>query len=246
MRPEPLHFTQLKRMAQSPAHYKAALLHSMEPTPAMRLGTLVHCILLGGDFTVYEGERRGHKWKDFAAENEGKTIVTLSEVDRATACAEAVRAHPIAPDLLKGRHEVTVNWRQHGRECQGRVDVIGDGFITELKTASCTEPWRFTRGALRLSYHAQLAWYQDACAAIGEDPFTAYIVSVETAPPYAVTVFRMTPRALEDGRKLTRLWLETLLTCERCDEWPAYAQSIVDFDSDGEQTLIIDGEEIAA
>jgi hypothetical protein len=37
-----LHFSTLKHMARSPAHYREACVAPFEPTPVMRLGTLVH------------------------------------------------------------------------------------------------------------------------------------------------------------------------------------------------------------
>lgn len=59
-------------------------------------------------------------------------------------------------------------------------------------------------------------------------------------------MLRLTPRALEEGEKLNRSWIERLDGCELADEWPGYTQSILDLDvpDDASDALLIDGEEV--
>lgn len=225
-----LHFSSLKNIARSPAHYRAGLDRQFVETPAMRFGTLVHAMVLGGDYVVYDGERRGKAWSEFASQHDGTLIVTASEHDRAERCAQAVASHPIAYRYLVGDTERSWAATLYGRRCAGRIDVSGPGYTVDLKTTTTTEPGRFQRQCLSFAYHAQLAWYQDARRALGEEPGEAIIIGVETAAPYAVTVLRLTARALEEGRKLCALWTERLRVCEEADEWPAYTQTIVDMD----------------
>lgn len=59
-----VHYSRLKLMSLSPAHYAA---YEREQTPAMRIGTLVHALALGGEVIVYDGERRGAAWTAFSA-----------------------------------------------------------------------------------------------------------------------------------------------------------------------------------
>jgi len=240
-----LHFSDLKHMAQSPAHYRAGLETGFVATRSMNKGTLLHSIVLGGEYVVYPGERRGNAWKDFEAANEGKFIVTQKEYDVGHFAADAVLADRVAAPLLVGRHEHGWRTELYGRPCAGRIDVAGAGFTTDLKSTRDATPWRFQRDCLRMAYHAQLGWYGDARRAMGEDPGEHFIVGVELKPPYPVTVLRVVPRALEEGRKLVRLWLEQLRACEESDEWPSYTQSVVDLDIVEDDELIIGGEESA-
>jgi hypothetical protein len=240
-----LHFTTLKQMARSPAHLKAAVETGWQPTRAMNLGTLIHALVLGGDFVVYEGSRRGKAWEAFEAEHGGSFIVTRKEYDEAQRAADAVREHPLAAPLLEGRKEWAWSTKMYGRKCAGRIDVAGRHTV-DLKSTNDAEPGRFSRACLRMGYAAQLAWYQDARIALGEDPGEAFIIGVESKAPFAVTVLRVTPRALLEGRKMTRLWLERLAACEAADEWPGYVQSVVDLDITEDAGLIIDGEEVEA
>lgn len=244
-RAEPVHFTHLKQIARSPAHYLASVQQGFD-SPTFRFGRLVHYRVLGGTYAIYEGERRGNAWKDFVAANADREIFTRKEVDDAEPIAKAVREHPIAGPLLVGECELDVSWQYMGRACSSRLDVLNrkERRLVDLKTAQTTEPERFAYASRRYSYHAQGAWYSDAAAYIKAPVDEVFLVSVETDPPHAVTVFRFTPRLLQEGRKLCRLWMERLLQCEAVNEWPAYTQSVVDLDvPDEEFALKWEGDE---
>lgn len=244
---EPVHFTHLKQIERSPAHYRAAVAKGFD-SPSLRFGRLVHYRVLGGTYATYEGDRRGNAWKDFAGENADREIFTRKEVDAAEPIAKAVREDPLAGPLLVGEHELDVLWQNMGRSCSSRLDVLNRPLrrLVDLKTATTTEPERFKRASRNYGYHAQAAWYSDAAAFIKAPVDEAYLVTVETDPPYAVTCFRFTSRMLLVGHKMCRLWMERLLQCEAVNDWPAYAQSIVDIDvpeEDGfELTWDSDGE----
>lgn len=241
----PVRFSHLKHMARSPAHYLHAL-HDDRQTAAMRLGKLVHAVILGGQYVVYEGERRGNAWTAFEEQNAGQEIVTSKELATAQAMADAVARHPEAKFLLGGPHEQELSWKLAGRECQAHVDVVGGLHITELKTGQTSQPGRFEWHALRMQYHAQLAWYLDAMRMIGSPRSNAYILIVEAYAPHVVTAFQVTERALEEGRKLYRVWFEQLRSCEQTDCWPGYCEAILPLDvrDDDSVGLTIDGEEL--
>lgn len=245
----PVRWSNLKQMARSPAHYLHAIQQPFEPTPAMRFGTLVHRMLLGGgDVVVYEGDRRGNAWKEFQAENDGMFIVTAKERDRGMRCADALNSHHEASMLLVGNLELELKWTNGGRHCKGTIDAAGFSWVSELKTSQCSEPEWFRRHALGMAYHAQLAWYADALTTIGRKIDVAHIAVVESSAPYVVTVLTLTPRALEEGRKLNRIWWERLMVCEASNAWPGYAQHAVPLDvaEQGVTLRLPDGEEIAA
>lgn len=245
----PVHFSQLKAIALSPLHYKAALEHPKEQTPAMRLGSLIHAMVLGGEYKVWDGNRRGKDWEAFkATEGPQALIVTMAEVDKASAISDALIRHPVARQFLRGKHEVPVEWTENGRACASRgIDILGDDYVADLKSSTSVQPFRFMRACLRLAYHAQLAGYIEAMRQQGRLIRSAYIIGVETVYPHDVTVLRLTDRALDMGARMRRLWIERLLACEAANEWPGYAQSVVELDvNDDDETLVIDGEEVAA
>lgn len=254
---DPVHFSNLKRIATSPAHYLASI-GPHEDSDAFALGRLTHALVLGGQFAVYEGVRRGKEWDAFkaaqyAAGLTDENLYTSTQYAQARAMADAVMNDPIAPMYLRGEKEVPMEWTAPtGRRCATRgIDVLNKErkFLTELKTATCTAPGKFGWEAKRFGYHAQGAFYQQACRLAGIEINDVYIISVEKKKPYAVTVFHLTPRLLLEGDRLCRLWLETLRTCEEANVFPPYAQYVVELDVDEDSegvTLQIDGEEVAA
>lgn len=227
-----IHFSNLKQFALSPAHYKASF--ATESTRSMQRGSLVHAVLLEKfDGVVWEGKRTTNAWKDFESANRDRWIVTSTEMREALTIADAVRADPVASPLLEGLREFDWIWEINGRTCKGTMDVNGGTFINEIKTTRCAHPEWFQREALRRKYHAQVAWYKDGLT-IGSpsraDKIESVITAVESAPPYAVTVLRLTDKLLDSGRALYRSWWEELRVCEASNEWPAYTQSVVEFD----------------
>lgn len=241
---EPVHFTNLKQIALSPAHYLSAV-QVGHHKKCFGAGRLLHFLVLGGNYVVYEGKRQGKAWKEFADAHQGADIFTRAEVDREIAVANAVKNHPIAGPLLVGEHEREVEWEWMGRSCSSRLDVLGPRRVVDLKRAATAEPERFARAAVRYGYHAQGAFYEAAAKHIGHEVDEVILIAVEPAPPYAVTVFRLTRSALLVGQKICRLWMERLLACEAANEWPEYVQSIVDLDVNEGPDLIF-GDELDA
>lgn len=236
----PLHFSALKRMALSPAHLRAAEAEQLETTRAMRIGTIVHRIVCGPHkarrLVRWEGERRGVDWKRFEADQPPKTeIVTAPEWAEAAPIADAVMSHHMASTLLANtRREVDLRWSHHGVDCEtDGVDFVGTDYFGDLKTTTCTEPVAFSRHSFKLLYHAQLAWLRSALLAqdetLAKAAENAFLLGVETSPPYAVTILRMTPESLHLGDQSVTLWLDRYRQCAASNHWPAYTQCIEEF-----------------
>lgn len=231
-----LRFHHLKAMGQSPAHCLASFADDKRKTPQISIGSGTHGLLLGKPVIEYPGKvRRGKEWEAFRSLHPFATILSRSEMAVSRRVVEAIKAHPIASSLLfaKGvEHEKSIAWTQQGRERQSTPDALcGTDYLVELKTTRCAEPGRFARDAMYRGYHAQVA---DQCAAVeareGKRPAAAYIIAVESGSPHAVTVLKLTDRALEQGAKLCRLWFERFIACELANSWPAYCEAVTDFD----------------
>lgn len=232
--PDALHWSQLKLIGRSPAHYKHALSRPFVATAAMRLGTAVHHLLLDGPHkpVIFDGaSRRTKEWAAFSsAQPVGATILLASEMDEARAIADAVLADPVAAPRLEGARELDLAWTAAGRQCAGRLDILGTDLF-DLKTTADASPERFPWQVRRMDYAAQLAWYYDGAIAAGlPEPRLCGLIAVETSPPYPVVVYELTAEMLDMGRRRSRALLERLLVCEASDEWPGYAQAPIALD----------------
>jgi hypothetical protein len=250
----PVRQSNLKRMARSPLHYLDGLTTDHETRP-MRVGFAVDARVFGAtSVVVYDGERRGNAWKTFQAENDGRRIITRPEDADAEPIAAAIKKGTspqavMARKLLAGQHQVEIDWKYLGRDCQSHLDVLADRHIADLKVTNDVDPGRFVRHAQRMGWVAQGAFYRMAARARGHVVDDVYIVAVENKRPYDVLNVRITPEALAEADKQIRGWMERLLGCEATGEWPGQSQDVVDllpFQGDEEVSLLIDGEEIAA
>ncbi len=242
----PVRFSSLKQIGRSPAHYLHALENERESKRGQLIGTATHSLVLGGpEVIAYHKTRSGNAWTEFQKEHASKLILSTSEWLAATGCAEAIARHDDARLVLRGAHEVEIpTWRDLGRECGGRPDVTAPDYVTELKTTGrSSDPEWFAREAIRMAYHAQIAWYLHGLREAGGRQGRGYVVAVEQQAPHAVTVLELTPRALLAGEKLCRIWLELLLGCEDSDAWPTYVQSVVPLDVPEADPELVYGDE---
>jgi hypothetical protein len=242
----PVRFSRLKKMDDSPAHYLAGFGPETDP---MAKGTALHAYMLGGAdrVVVYrDGPRNGKKWKAFEAEHEGMHIIIPSQEAIVDGMRRSLEAHPRAMELLDdGVQETRITWDIHGRPCAGTPDVVRPKNrrkrLVELKTSVTTDPRRFKWHALKQGWFSQVAWYADGLERsldYEHGPVDeVYIVAVESRAPYAVTVFRVRESMLKRGREAYQMWFETLLACERANEFPAYAVGDVDVEDEDDSGL---------
>ena len=246
----PLHWSQLKHMARSPAHYRYFADNPPRATAPMLLGTDVHALVLGGPAPlVFDGKRRqGKAWDAFDEANPDAEIVTLPEHELAQRIAMAVMRDDAAMRALDGRHEYVLEWTIAGRRCAGRADVLSATMLADLKTGADVNPERFYWQAQKMHYFGQLGWYRDGIEAAGLPvPNVAALVCVETKPPHPVVVFELTANALDMGRKFARGLFERLRVCEESNAWPGYALGPVALDVPESEGVVLDfGEEDAA
>jgi hypothetical protein len=246
----PVHFSRLKKMRLSPAHY---LDHEEPATPSKGKGSAVHSVMLGGKrVVVYEDGKRDErveKWRDFKAANDGALILIPSESANVVGMRKSLEAHPVAMRLLDGIRETLIEWEFAGRKCAGTPDVVHlDGLPAmrfgefsfpgcagkvgvELKTSKTAAPWSFPWECKRYGYHEQCSWYgqgiESTLAYPAGEVGGYFIVTVENTKPWPVTIFQVEDRDLRAARMQWRSWLDTLLECERSGKFPAYTTGVV-------------------
>lgn len=248
---KPLHFSKLKWMSKSAAHYRYALDHPMKQTKAMLLGGALDALVFKTKevVTFDGGSRRTKAWTTFEEQSDPESVLLLpperAQVDGMLA---ALQSNSAAMELLSGETQRTLKWRINDRECEGTPDVFDTGKVVELKSTINANPNKFQWDARNRGYHAQLAWYWNALNTLKltANDAKCWIVAVESTPPHSVTIFKLTEGAMLEGAKMWCSWLERLRVCEHTDLWPGYTDAVVPFevlDTDS-LTLKIEGEDV--
>ena len=220
----------LKAVMQSPYHYWSRYLNPkrpiMEPTAAMRLGSLAHCAVLEPDELhnryAIAPDRRSNAGKALAADMaaRGLEAVTESEMALAANMAIAVQGHPYAGALLADGKAEQSFWADDtatGLRVKARPDWYFGGTIVDLKTCQDASPGGFARACASFAYHIQAAHYLNVTFA---ERFV--FIAVEKTYPYAVGVYELDAAAMAAGKEQCRIGLQTISNCHAINEWPGY------------------------
>lgn len=239
-----LHFSQIKEIRVSPAHFRHCLTASREDTPAMRIGRAVHRLALEGvEPNHFEGIRRGADWELHVARASAlgvakEDILSQSERVLVDGMATSIQNHQDARDVLAGATEAEKGWEAMicGIPCAGKIDLLGPVSLDELKTTACAAPKKFLRDAEKMWYDAQLAWYQMAMGVeyIGPDTqwLKSRIIAVENKAPYVVQVFELDNLRLDQGAEKCIEAIRLYKACIEGMAWPAYSSGVVRWDGE--------------
>lgn len=241
----PVRFTRLKALAQSGAHYLLAAQDEELDSIAIRMGAAFHASLFENRKVVpYRGRRAGKAWERFEQRHKDENSVILNEREYAIAMGMigSMRRHDRAMQLLFDgtTRERTILWNRLDRKepCRATPDAYAPDRSVELKSTRCSEPKWFAREAVRRFYHAQLSWYDDGLEVeLGKRPADSFIVAVENAKPYIVTVFRLPAETREAAVKLCRTWWERLLAAEHHNYYGGYVECDVELELPGDELV---------
>ena len=219
-----------KEFYKSPAHYLRYKAGKKEPTPAMEWGTAVHKIILEpatfdnhyhvidegdilGKLTANSNPRATKVYKDWLKEQQelagDKKILNRGEYITLERVRDCVLQSPQCKGIFEGTEkEVPLEGEIWGVKFRGFADIIGDGWVADLKTTQSAHPKEFQRDSYNLMYHLQAAVY---CQLTGTDSFKWVAVEANSMP--IVQVYQIDYEYLVMGRKL----LSEI--CERFKQW---------------------------
>lgn len=233
--------SQLDQFAKSPAHYLSSLTTPRKETPAMRIGSIFHGMVLEPErvkiAVAPQCDKRAKDgkatWEAFCLENHGAEIVTADEGEMLKGMVESIRNHPAASALLSGKGiaEGSCWWydEQSGELCRCRPDYYRRdlGIIVDLKTTEDASPEGFARSIWKYAYHRQAAMYLDGVEAATGDIIKGFVfVCVEKASPFAVATYRLDMQGEEAGRISYKDLLLNLAECRVKKHFPAYSISV--------------------
>lgn len=202
----PLSYSSLKEFSKSPAHYLEYLRREFKPTPAMALGSLVHCLLLqpnelGKQFFIMPNIDR--RTKDGKAQYEqaqidavGKQIVTEQDYDEANNLVNKVVSEGHIADVIKNCNKFEHEWREEiaGLPVRGFFDGEADDYILEVKTANDANPKTIINDFFNRSYHVQAGLY----SFVSNKPIKYLII--ETSAPYNVVLADASEQYIKHGQ----------------------------------------------
>jgi hypothetical protein len=225
--------------------YVTRELPAPEPTAAFRIGSATHCAVLEPEKfpTLYaqrpEGIDRRTKegkaaWESFTAQHSGKDFLDAEEWAQISAMMEAVRANPLASQLLaQGTPELSWRVETGAIPLQCRTDWFnpkgcelsaGRPYVADLKTIESldADAFRsFERAAFTYGYHRQAGFYLPLITEIIGAPVTDFFfIAVEKQAPYGVAVFRLTDEAVATGQDESLADLRRLKICRETNVWP--------------------------
>jgi hypothetical protein len=221
---------------RTPAHYYAYKTGQIvrEETRALVIGTLCHLAVLepeqlptafavrpaGLDFRTKDGKA----WKEAQRD---KPILDETEAAMLDGMSKSVAAHPAACALLDGAQREVSLFKEHrtGLRLKGRLDVLGNGYVADVKTAEAGDAGGFAAAVFKYGYHVQAAMY---CQLAGVERFS--FITVEKVAPFAVAVYDLSAKALQVGLNSLNYALDTIALCEEAGEWPAYASEVQTLD----------------
>ena len=227
-------FSNLKRILDSPAHYKFGKPEKEDETK-YAVGSLSHAMVLENkdlrDMYVRKPDgmsfasKEGKKWR--AAQT--LPILTAEEWDMIPAMAEAIANDHEASALIRmcpDRESILTGTIQ-GVEFKGILDGLGrdsENFdmILDLKTVQSARPHKFRRTIDDFHYDLQDEIY---CALLAITrrldyrPKTAWI-TVEKTKPFEVACYYPDSRLIEVGQIKLQACIERLLKCRAADKWP--------------------------
>jgi len=227
---------------KTPAHYHAhkSGLIKREETRAFTIGTLCHLAVLEPDLldTAFAAKpqgldlrtKEGKAWKlevgDLPILDEGEVLMLYGMRDN-------VNAHGEAKKLLAGSQREVSLFADHrsGLVIKGRADILGSGFVADVKTTEAADRQSFALSIHRFNYHVQAAMYCQLASIVGNADISSFkFIVVEKSPPYAVAVYELSPKAMQLGLDALNTALETIAECESNGSWPSYVTDVAAID----------------
>ena len=233
----------------------ALYLHNREnPKPrtkALDMGVLAHRVVLGAgcqpvlipdEILATNGAVSTKEARQFVADEEAKGNIPVKSTDWKVVndMADALQRHPVAGKIFQpgaGDPEVSLFWQdeRHGIMRRARLDWLprqassrGRIIIADYKTARSAHPAEWRRAGADYGYHRQDANYKAGVRALGiaKDVAMVYVVQ-EKAPPYLVSVFEITPDAVDIGAQQMDRASAIFARCLKTGHWPDYTDGRV-------------------
>lgn len=233
--------SELFRLAKSPMHFKYAIEHPEESTPALVFGAAAHKYILEEDaffdeFDIApECDRRTKEgrqiYAEFVESSQGKQIISREDYETIVAMSESIKAHPIADKLInqgKPMIEQSIFWTDAdtGEAVKVRPDIMtewdGEKFIIDYKTTDSCEDGHFERSCRKYGYKLQAGMYREGVFNELLEQYGFIFIAQEKKAPYAVRIYVCSQDFIDEGLDQYRALIGLYHKCKESGEWFGY------------------------
>ena len=248
-RPE-LSASMLKKLACSTAlefwaAYEDPNRMPMQPTDAMRQGSLVDCLITEPHnferkyIVAPKCDRRTKVGKELWKEAQVKAAANCAELIaedwyfNAKLIVNRLKDDPIASMYLDGKGQEPYFWHDDSFDvdCRYMPDIENSdtGMLVDLKKTRSANPSHFARQAYSLGYDLQIAHYAEGFKdRHGEYPELMAFLAYEWQWPHNFSVMKVSLEFLEQGRRRREEAIELYKECRGTGEWPSYGVHQID------------------
>lgn len=228
--------TALKRMLQSPAHFRASQLKPRKETLAQAFGSAVHSMLLEPHLFEYQyrvepavgtaTDTRNEKCETISQAVPEQMLLSQQQHDEILAMRGSANKHAaIRQMLISGEAETTFCWtdRETGVLLKARTDWIQfETCIWDVKTAADASRTGFSRACANYDYHFSCAMYREGVHALTGRWLPFRFVVLEKGFPHACAVYEASASFIKRGEEDFRIALRKFAQCQAADDWPGY------------------------
>lgn len=196
-------FSLIKELLRSPLHFQEARKEEKEPTPAMKLGSTIHTVILEPLRFANEYleepqlDKRTKEYKEFAAKNQDKFLYSGKDVNPIIEKLEAIKKEnnqTAYPSLLRVLNQKTINencifWDNF--KCKIDAYDAETKTLIDIKTTSDASPEVFERLIFNSAYNLQLAHYAKGLQTCYEVVEAFKIIAIQTSAPYDVVEYEL-------------------------------------------------------
>jgi len=221
-------------LKKSPYHYQ--VLNQNSQTESMRLGSLIHAMILGtpplDDFKVWDGASFSSKaYDNWSDENPGKHVLA-KELQKARAVVDrAFGFNDILTNMIDDADEMEIAVFRDvmGYRVKAKADALAFGderaTIWDIKTTQ--NLFDFVFSAKKYCYHMQRAWYVRHYAAALRKPVDFKLVVIEKNYPNAVVLYDFSDRVIEQGVDMVDQAFGIYTACMNSGVWSKPPSNIV-------------------
>jgi len=236
----------IMKFKRSPRHFDRRNDIQFKETDAMRMGSLVHTMVLEDEKINEEYffcPKQNKRTKEGKAQHEkdikeagGRIIIHPDEAEQADRMAVSVMLDSVAPSLFANchiEHSIFFEDEDSGLKLKSRPDaykIINDSdvVVVDLKTTKDASPRKFRYSALDFGYFYQAAMTKLAFESLGLNMQQFIIVAVESSAPFATATYVMGQDSINKAVSDLKEMFGQIAECTITNNWPGYGLDVLE------------------